>query len=207
MLGANLGRDVSIVLSRAHRDPSTRLAYLIDQLSSDGVLTGALRVPDTAGDIEIVADLRARQLQVIVEVTAPKDKGHRGRIGWLTQQLGVAPPQTVIEAWPKNARSCHSATVADVRVNRDILSPDGKESNKFRISLLAEMGLNRSNGGKRAGFVESSLGLINAFYEQVVQSITPWQPAAPKTNSLQAEPADGAGDAMRNAPTPVLVDD
>lgn len=74
MLGANLGSDVSVVLSRAHRDLSARLAYLMDRLTKQGLLTGALRVPDTAGDIEVVADLRARQVQVVVEVAAPKDK-------------------------------------------------------------------------------------------------------------------------------------
>lgn len=203
MLGANLGSDVSVVLSRAHRDPSARLAYLMDRLTKEGLLTGALRVPDTAGDIEVVADLRARQVQVVVEVAAPKDKGHRGRIGWLVRQLGDAPEQTVIEAWPKNARACHSATIAEVRDNRDLLCPDGKEASKFRVSLLAEMGLNRSNGGMRPGFVESVLGLINTFYEQVVQHMTPWQPTAPKATTVEAQPDD----AMRNAPAPVLVND
>lgn len=207
MLGANLGRDVSTVLSRTHRDPNKRLVDLVDQLTNEGVLTGALRVPDTAGDIAMVADLRARQLRATIEVAAPRDKGHRGRIGWLVRQLDDAPPQTVIEAWPKNARSCYSATIEQVRDDRDLLSPDGKEAHKFRVSLLAEMGLNRTNGGRRLGFVESVLGLINAFYEQIVQRITPWQPAAPKTTRVEAQPDDEAGDAMRNAPSPVLVKD
>lgn len=207
MLGANLGRDVSVVLSRTHRDPAARLGYLMELLTKDGLLTGALRVPDTAGDIEVVADLRARQVQVIVEVAAPTDKGHRGRIGWLLRQLGDAPDQTVIEAWPRNARACHSATIADVRDNRDLLCPDGKEASKFRVSLRAEMGLNRANGGKRPGFVESVLGLINTFYEQVVQHITPWQPTAPKAKTVEAQRDEEAGDAIRDTPAPVLVND
>lgn len=206
-LGANLGEDVAIVLSRAHQDPETRQHDLMEQLTADGVLTGALRVPDTVGDIEILADLRARQLQVTVEVPAPQDKQWRGRVGWLLRQLDDAPDQTIVEAWPKNARSCHSASLAATQEDRDLLAPDGKEPFKFRVALRAEMGLNRTNGGKRAGFVESVLGLVDTFYEQIVQGITPWQPSAPKTKkTVTAEPDDEAGEAMRKAPEPVLVD-
>lgn len=206
-LGATLGEDVSIVLSRAHHDPAVRQRDLMEQLTADGVLTGALRVPDTVGDIEILADLRARQLQATVEVPAPQDKQRRGRIGWLIRQLGDAPGQTIIEAWPKNARTCHTASLAAAREDRDLLAPDGKEPYKFRVALRAEMGLNRSDGGKRAGFVESVLGLIDTFYEQIVQSITPWQPPAPKAKKpTPTEPDEEAGEAIRQAPPPVLVD-
>lgn len=70
------------------------------------------------------------------------------------------------------------------------------------------MGMNRTVGGKRVGFVESVLGLINTFYEQVLQSVTPWQPSAPKTKKVvvEVDPDEGAGEAMRAAPAPVLLD-
>lgn len=104
----------------------------------------------------------------------------------------------MIEAWPKNARGCHSATIAEVRDNRDLLCPDGKEASRFRVSLLAEMGLNRSNGGMRPGFVESVLALINTFYEQVVQHMTPWQPTAPRPRRSRRNPTTKlASDAQR----------
>lgn len=206
-LGASLGEDVSLVLSRAHQNPATRQHDLMEQLASDGVLTGSLRVPDTVGDIEVLADLRARQLQVTVEVPAPADKQWRGRIGWLLRQLQEAPDQTIVEAWPKNARTGHTASLAAAREDRDLLGPDGKEAHKFRVALRAEMGLNRTNGGKRPGFVESVLGLIDAFYEQVVQKIQPWQPPAPKAKkTVSADPDEEAGEAIRQAPAPVLVD-
>ena len=128
MLGANLGSDVSIMVSRAHEDPTARLGYLMDQLTREGLLTGALRVPDTVGDIEVVADLRARQLQVTVEVPAPQDKGRRGRVSWLLRQLRDAPEQTVVEAWPKNARSCYSASLAAAREEQGKFSRPTAES-------------------------------------------------------------------------------
>jgi hypothetical protein len=206
MLGATLGRDVSMLLSKSHQNPSTRLSDLIAGLTGDGVLRGVLRVPDTVGDLEVLADLRARQLQVTVEVVAPQDKQFRGRIGWLLRQLEGAPDQTIIEAWPRNARSPHCASLAAAREDRELLAPDGKEAHKFRISLRAEMGLNRSNGGKRAGFVESVLGLVDTFYEQVVQGMTPWTPSAPKAKKIESNRDSDAGEAVRRAPDPVLVD-
>lgn len=207
-LGANLGRDVSVVLSRAHNQPDTRLAFLIDSLTRDGLLSGALRVPDTAGDIEILADLRARQLVVSMEIGAPQDKGHRGRSGWLLRQLADAPDQTVLEAYPKNARTPHTAPLEAVREDRDRLAPDDKPPHKFRVSLRAEMGLNRRDGGKGAGFVESVLGLIKTFYEQIVQNIAPWQPPAPKAkkSATPLPPDPDAGEAIQQAPSPVLLD-
>lgn len=208
MLGANLGRDVSPVLSKAHQDPRQRLSDLMLALTGDGVLEGVLRVPDTAGDLEVLADLRARQLVVTAEVGAPQDKGHLGRVGWLLRQLKDAPEQTIIESFAKNARSCHTASLAAVRDDRDRLCPDGKDPHRFRVSLRAEMGLNRSNGGKRAGFVESVLGLVSTFYEDVLQSVTPWQPSAPKAKkvALEVTTDDEAGEAIRQAPAPVLLE-
>lgn len=207
MLGASLGRDVSMVLSRAHNDPKKRLADLMAGLAQDGTLTGALRVPDTAGDIHVLADLRARQLVVSAEIAAPQDKGHRGRVGWLVRQLQNAPEQTIVEAYPKNARTAHSATLGAVREDRDLLCPDGKDPHKFVVALRAEMGLNRTDGGKRAGFVESVLGLVNSFYEHVLQTVTPWQPSAPKTAKPVAEEVrpDETGEVLRQAPTPVYI--
>jgi len=208
MLGANLGRDVSLVLSKAHHDSTTRLDDLMDSLTRHGTLEGGLRVPDTAGDIEVFADLRARQLVAAVEIGAPQDKGHRGRVGWLLRQLSDAPGQAIIESYPKNARNPTTASLAAIREDRDVLVPDGKDPHKFRVVVRAEMGLNRTGGGKRAGFVGSVLGLVNTFYEQVVQDITPWQPSAPKATTRPNEPeadTDG-GEAIRQAPAPVLID-
>lgn len=207
-LGANLGRDVSLVLTRKHQDPRVRQSDLMDELAADGTLRGTLRVPDTAGDMEICTDLRARQLVVTAEIAAPQDKGHRGRVGWLLRQLTEAPTQTIIEAFPQYARSPHTASLESAREDRDLLCPDGKEPHKFRVSMRAEMGMNKTGGGKRAGFVESVLGLVNTYDEQVLQQITPWQPSAPKTKKVvvEVEPDDGAGEAIRQAPAPVLID-
>jgi hypothetical protein len=42
------------------------------------------------------------------------------------------------------------------------------------------MGMGRSIGRKNPGFITSVLDLIDGFYGEVVQRITPWQPPAPQ---------------------------
>lgn len=50
-LSADIGEDVSPVLPRGHGDVRHRMAALIESLSSEGTLSGALRIPNTAGDL------------------------------------------------------------------------------------------------------------------------------------------------------------
>lgn len=189
-LGAQVGSDVHHVLSKAHTDAKVRAAHLIDSLSSAGVLDGVLRVPHTIGDIEILADLKARRVSAAVNVRAPDDRGGKARCSWLASQLKDAPAGLVIEAYPKNARTPYSAALAQVIEDKSILLGEEKrEPTRFRIVMTTEMGAGRKTGKKSPGFIDSILGLIETFYGSVVQMITPWTPKAPK---ITAPPAMAA---------------
>ncbi|MEX2424026.1 MAG: hypothetical protein WD990_08615 [Acidimicrobiia bacterium] len=180
-LGSEIGEDVAEILSRTHRDPKQRLAHLVGALTTSGVVDGALRIPNTAGDLEVTADLRAQHLTAAVEVNAPQDKGAKGRISWLLGQLKDAPRNLVIEAYPKNARTPTSATLGDLNEDRSrLIGEDRKEAHKFRIVMHAEMGKGRKTGTKNTDFISSVLNLIDDFYGTVIQNITPWQAPAPK---------------------------
>ncbi len=122
ILGSEIGEDVTPILSKAERDnPSVRHSALIESLAQDGILVGTLRIPNTAGDFGIVADLRAQQLAASLQVNAPQDRGSRGRISWLLNQLKDAPATTAIESYAKNARTPVIASLGDARDNRDAL--------------------------------------------------------------------------------------
>ncbi len=212
VLGADLGRDVTVLLAKAQQDPRVRAEYVADELCRNGMLEGAIRVPDTAGDIYVRADLRARQIVVALDVRAPEDRGAIGRITWLVNQLKEAPAETVIEAYPRNARAPFMATLADAREQREVLAPERKEAYRFRVLVRAEMGMNRGSGGQRAGFVESVLGVVNEFYRSVVQHVSPWVPPTPKTSASNSSSVDVArpvdsevAEVMRQAPKPVFV--
>jgi hypothetical protein len=199
-LSADIGEDVDLVFGRGQKDVRQRTAGLIESLSSIGVLSGSLRIPHTAGDLLIEADLRARQIAASVDVAAPHDRGVRGRVSWLVSQLGDARGDLVIESYPKNARTCTSATLDQIREDRfALLDDDRRESHRFRIVKRSEMGVGRKSGTRSPGFIDTVLGVINDFYGNVVQQITPWQPSAPKLAKQptpEVEPDDAPIDAQ-----------
>jgi hypothetical protein len=180
-LGSEIGADVAHVLPKAQREPKQRAAHLCEQLLGHGRLDGVLRIPHTAGDLEVTADLRGQQVVLAMEVMAPGDKGARGRVSWLLSQLRDAPGNLEIEAWAKNARTPTSALHAQLIDDRTLLLGDDKrEPAKFRLVLRRPMGAARKSGGKNPGFIDSVIGLLEEFYGDVVQNVTPWVPPAPK---------------------------
>lgn len=201
-LGSEIGEDVVQVLSKAHRDAKVRQHDLIEQLCTSGVLDGGLRIPNTAGDLVIEADLRARQLAVSVEVSAPRNKGAVGRVSWLVNQLKDARPDLAVEAYPRNVRTPTTAPLAAVLDDRGrLLDEDKREPNKFRVVMRRDMGMARKSGGKNPGFIDSVLDLVDAFYGEVVQNITPWVPPAPKMKRPARTTDDDSGDGDTESPT------
>jgi hypothetical protein len=189
ILGSQIGEDVAPVLSRKElQDPAVRLTHLIEALVKDGTLDGALRIPNTAGDLGLTADLRSQQLAASLQVDAPQDRGAKGRITWLINQLREAPASTSIEAFAKNARTPIIASLGDARENRGaLLGDDHREPVRFRLVLRGPMGTLRKNRGKHPGFIDSALNLITSFYETIVQDVSPWQPSTPKVKRSEPE--------------------
>lgn len=188
-LRAEIGEDVDPVFPRSQTDVRQRASALIDSLCSMGTLSGALRIPHTAGDLRVEADLRARQLTASLDVGAPLDKGAKGRMSWLVNQLRDAPGEVDIEVFAKNARTSTNADLNQTRDDRYAPLDAGRtEPYRFRIVMRAEMGMGRKTGTRSPGFITTVLNLINNFYGDVVQQITPWQRPAPKlTRQPQSE--------------------
>ncbi len=180
-LGSDIGDDVRQFLPRKElNDPRLRNKNVVDQLCEVGVLSGTLRVPNTAGDIDLVVDLKARQVAVGSEISAPDDRGPKARVTWLTRQLTEAHGQTVIEAYAKNQRSGQYAYLDAVREDPMVLVGDtGREPIKFRIVTRTDMGMSRSSG-RKPGFVQSVLHSAEHYYTTVLQNITSYQPKAPQ---------------------------
>lgn len=205
-LGARIGDDVQQVFSRVHQDPKNRTAYLVDALCGGEPLRGVLRVPNTAGDVEISADLKARRLTAALDVSAPEDKGARGRCGWIVGQLDNAPADLVIEAYPKNARTPNVVALSDARERRDVLLDDQKrEPVRFRLVQIADMGQGRKTGKRSPGFIDSVIGLIENFYGSVVQDVSPWAPKAPKLSQPAMPPGTDEENDPPEDPTPQPV--
>jgi hypothetical protein len=187
-LSSEIGEDVEPVLSRAHREkPALRLAYLVDELCSNGTLDAKLRVPNTAGDIEFMVDLRSQQMTATIEVDAPEDKGAVGRVSWLLNQLEDVD-EVILESYAKNARTPVTTTVGAAEEDRRAAVGDDKiEPYRFHLIRRTDMSTSRRPTSRQGGFIGGLLQLIEDFYEDVVQQITPWQPPAPKRKRSQAE--------------------
>lgn len=195
-LSAEIGEDVDPVLPRSQRDPRHRTAALVDSIVTDGSLTGALRIPNTASDMQVEVNLRARQITASLDVGAPFDKGTKGRISWLVNQISDAPRDLMLEAYAKNARSHTSATLGAVLEDRyAVLDADRREPHRFRVVMRAEMGMSRKSGARSPGFIDAFLKLLNTFYGEVVQNISAWHPPAPKLTRAERTSEDEASPA------------
>ena len=196
-LQAETGAEVTRILPRSQRDPKARLAHLAEQLADDALLADRIRIAGAVGDIEIVADLRARRLTATVEVSAPGDKKGRGSVSWLVRQLGDADPGLEIEAYAPHARTPVAATLRDAITNPDLLVPEAKDINRFVLTYRSEMGQARKTGGRKPGFIDTVLTTVDRLYVDVVQNITPWTPAAPQVkrierNDTEPQPSKGS---------------
>jgi hypothetical protein len=118
-------------------------------------------------------------VRVGIDLDAPREGTAQRRISWLVRQLKDAPDAVLVEARFAGRSDTACERLADVRANPSVLLPDrSAEITTFRLTLASVMGTKRS--GVRGAFVPSVTSAVEAFYSSVVQSLRPWQPAAPK---------------------------
>lgn len=189
-LGRSLGAEVAPVLSRTEAsDPRAREQRMSAALVEDGVLAGAIRIPDTVGSIHVTADLRARTVTCHVDVDAPKEGRPKTRVNWMLRQLRNAPDDVRIEVFAARARGAGATELLGVvRDDPMRLLPDPKrEPRAFRIARSWSMGSKRGRG--RNSFIDSAIDAVDAFYGEVVQQLKAWSAAPPRMRS-EPEPVD-----------------
>ena len=145
-LGRQLGTEVVPVLSRKEQaEPAIRVQALTQSLCTSGLLTGAIRIPDTVGHLVVTANLRAAQVTCHVDVEAPREGRPTTRVNWLVRQLKRAPDSARVEAFVVHARGSQAAELlATVRENPASLVLDAsKELRTFRIAETTTMGPKR----------------------------------------------------------------
>ncbi len=190
-LGRQLGTEVTHQLTRKERaDPTLRAQALRTLLAETGTLTGSIRIPDTVGDIKIIADLRSNKVTCELSVDAPKTGRPTTRINWLTRQLKDAPDALRVEASALNQRGPGAAELLRaVRTEPSVLAPDpSREIRAFTIAQTVPMGTKRGRG--RGAFIDSVIGAVDGFYESVVQHIKAWSAAPPRLRPDVEPPAD-----------------
>jgi hypothetical protein len=183
-LTKELGRDVRQLARRQEANAAARHQGLRQSLADAGRLYADLQIPDTAGPLEIVADLSTRQIVVSTDLAAPKEGQSRGRLSWLLRQLQKAPPDLTIEVQLARTSQTLSAPLGQIRNDPTAVLPDRtREIRGFRLSLRRDLGLNRQSG--RGSFIDSVLTNVKAFYGECLQQLTAWKPRAPKLRTIE----------------------
>lgn len=180
-LGRQLGTEVVPVLSRKElADPSQRQQALTTMLCQAGQLVGAIRIPDTVGQLVVTADLRAGKVTCHVDVDAPREGRPTTRVNWLVRQLKNAPEHTRVEAFVAHGRGSSAAELLSaVRQDPNALIVDpGKELRTFRLATSAPLGTKRGRG--RGAFIDCVLDAVEGFYDDVLGNLRAWSAAPPK---------------------------
>jgi hypothetical protein len=199
-LTKELGRDVKQLQRRQEATAVARHQALRQSLADAGRLYADLQIPDTAGPLEIVADLSTRQIVISTDLDAPKEGQSRGRVSWLLRQLQKAPPDLTVEVLLARTSLTLSAPLGAIRDDPTHVLPDRtREIRGFRLSLSRDLGLNRQAG--RGSFIDSVLGNVKTFYGDVLQQLTAWKPKAPKLRTLDGPIEREAAD----VPKPIEV--
>ena len=192
-LGRELGAEVQVAMSRKEvAEPSLRFAAQTHSLVNSGVLSGALRIPDTVAPLEVCADLRAGRVTVSAELDAPREGRATTRVNWLVRQLKDAPDGLRVDASVAGGRSSTSELLRVVRENPGVLIEDPKrEFRAFRMAAASPLGPKRGTG--RGGFIDSVLAAVDGFYESVLQQLRPWAAKAPQLPRSGRTAAEEAG--------------
>lgn len=201
-LGRRLGTDVVIGLTRKEaQDPMLRANVLLQSLTENGSLAGALKIPATVGPITVTADIRAGQVICTIDLDAPRDRRSTARVTWVLRQLKAAPDTTRLESFFLHGRTAGAASLLkDARNSPTTLAPDAhRDLRYFRIACSSKLG---TKAGHRSGsFIDSITNAVDAFYENIVQNLKPWAASPPKLRP------DTHDDITSAATTPIVADD
>ncbi len=190
-LGRKLGTEVVPVLTRKElAEPATRTQTLTTALCETGVITGAIRIPGTVGNLVVTADLRASLVSCHVDIDAPAEGRATTRVNWLVRQLKTAPDRVRVEAYVNRGRGSTAAELlATVRDNPVSLVMDpSREIRNFRVAMGSPLGAKRGRG--RGAFIDSVIAAVDEFYSEVLGSLRAWSAAPPKLRPAQPDSDD-----------------
>ncbi len=185
-LGRRLGSEVRPALSRKEvANPELRGASLAEQITRHGILTGAIHIPGTVGDLCIDVDLRSNKIRCHCAIDAPRTGRPSTRVNWLLRQLSEAPDTTQVEGFVLHGRGSGAIELlGPLRSNPKGLGIDqGKDLRSFRVALSFPMGQKRGRG--RGAFIDSVAMAVDQFYEQVLQQLKAWSIPPPKLRQEQ----------------------
>ena len=191
-LASRLGVEVEPVASKAAvAEPQKHLKEVASDLASNALLRGAIRVADTVAPLEVVVDLRAKQILCTIRIEAPKEGRPLTRVNWLLRQLKSSSAETRIETWVKRGREPVEAwLLSEANTKPELLVPKdpSREISFFTVTLIQTMGSNRRDGDN--SFVLSFMSALENAYQGTLQNMKVWVPQAAKLTQPLAQGHD-----------------
>lgn len=189
LLSRNLGRMVTIKLSRAHReDPAQYSRDACELLAQSHCLECTLDIPDTASEISIKADLTRRCLTAAMSLDAPRDKQRiSSRVNWLLRQLTKSDEQDVfVEARFPGRRQPKQVRLSELRANPACLDTDGAGALPSSFTVLMVKDLAGKFSGSRT-FIEELEKFVPTFYANVGQYLQTYVVKPPKPRETEVD--------------------
>lgn len=191
----HLAVNVENKISRIHgASQEQRLKDDSTGLADRYVLETTLEIPGAASDLNVVADLKTRTINVGMRIDAPQDR-QRGiaRVNWLLRQLKQIDSDDVFVSaiWPSRAQDT-ICPLESLRENPNMIFETSQQVPRafqiFRISYDA-----RRFAGRRT-FIEEIERAVPMFYDSVGQYLKQWRPKAPKPVEPSEKPYAPDGD-------------
>ncbi|MEO1017856.1 MAG: hypothetical protein AAFY56_09195, partial [Pseudomonadota bacterium] len=182
IMSRKLQCEVTVRLKRTESASAIdRLRGDIESLINDHCLTCSLVIPDAAAPLEVKADLRTRCVSTSMRLAAPSDrKSSKARTNWLVRMLSKTEPEDVyVRAyWPGRAPTTQAGLLA-LREDPEALAAANRQlvPSSFEVFAIKDFG-GRFSGTRT--FIEDLENVIPAFYENVGQRLSQWQPPPPK---------------------------
>lgn len=184
-LTAELGVQVKHVLPRRiAADSEARTTYTVGQLAEDGTFDALLRIPETAGDMKVVADLRANKIHCSTTINAPDEGTTNKRLAWLIRQLKNSPGDLQVEALFSEPGTSACEHLDLVRANPKLLA-EGRTGEIASFTLRRSLPMGSKRSGTASGFVNSVTESVDTFYSTVLQPLREWVPAAPRLAEVE----------------------
>ena len=181
----NLSQELGVVVRAKQprsKKPADRVVEASRSFAENGTLRGSVSVPGAVAPVELVADLKAKQLITSVPLLAPADgKRPLTRIKWLLRQLHEAPGDLRVDVRFPNRSSGSSALLRDCReepANLLLASEPGCQPRSFVLALTKP--IKAKSGSGSGSFVEEVRRQTVDFYRDIVQDLKPPPPSTPK---------------------------
>jgi len=195
-LARHVGQPVETIIERKLKDdPAARLKAGISQLVDHQCLASTYRIPDSASDIEVMADLTRKTVSAGMKVKAPLDrKSTKARMNWLLRMLKDDDDRIIIRAhWPGRAPTTQGP-LSLLRQDPEALQTDNKDAAPHALEVLLVESLGKRFAGRRT-FIEDIERIVPDFYDLVGQHVRAWQ--APPPRPVKSRPSGVEEDVLQ----------